>query len=457
MHQKSESLAQQVASLESSATTPIALAERSLQRASQCVELNAFASLSEPVVMAQAKEATLRRQAGRPLSPIDGVPIAVKDNYLTKDYPTTACSEALPLEPRGVDATVVANLRAAGAIILGKTNMHEWAYGATNNTSNIGPTRNPHNLDHITGGSSGGSGAAVAAGIVSAALGSDTGGSVRIPSSACGIYGFKPSYGRASRHGVLPLSWSLDAPGPMTTNLEDMAYLLPYFFGADEKDASTFGARPFQACSNAQAPKLIKLTGAGLERANEVDKAVNAALLTSGMLCSEWDLNDVDSYFSAWETILHCEASAYHKHLFQKNPSGFSSVTRAHLEAGTRLTGVELLEAQKLRSRLLDVLLNVLPEWDALVLPTLPVVAPKQGDDWQEFGGKKVSTQDSMTWFCWMGNLAGLPCITLPVGQSDSGLPIGLMLMGRPNQDEKLLDIATKFERFMLHPALNKK
>src|SRR5262245_60006871 len=183
--------------------------------------------------MRQAGAADERRQRGRAMSPIDGVPIAIKDNYLTEDYPTTACSNALPLERQGQDATIVANLRKAGAVIFAKTNMHEWAYGATNSTSSFGATGNPRNADHITGGSSGGSGAAVAAGIVAAVLGSDTGGSIRIPSSACGIYGFKPSYGRASRHGVLPLSWSLDAPGPITAALDDIIHLMPFICGED--------------------------------------------------------------------------------------------------------------------------------------------------------------------------------------------------------------------------------
>lgn len=439
---KNESLSEQIAALAEGSQTASSLAEQSLERARQNPDINAFVALDAAIVLSQAKAATRRRKDGNALSPIDGVPIAVKDNYLTKDFPTTACSDAAPLEPNGVDATVVANLRAAGAIIFAKTNMHEWAYGATNNTSNIGVTRNPHNLDHITGGSSGGSAAAVASGIVAAALGSDTGGSVRIPSAACGIYGFKPSYGRASRYGVLPLSWSLDAPGPMTTALQDIDLLLPYFLGPDRKDPSTADAQTYQPATFDRAPRLINLKGPGLERSDDVDAAITNALNNLDALVSEASLDKVANYFAAWETILHCEASAYHRDLLERHPDGFAPVTRAHLEAGRQLTGVELLEAQKLRSQLLHVILRELNEWDALVLPTLPVTAPRHGDNWQDFGGRRVNTQDSMTWFCWIGNLAGLPCLTVPIAKSDEGLPIAMMLMGKPGRDEELLAIA---------------
>lgn len=444
---KHESLSDQVVALAEGQKTPISLAERSLERTAQLANLNAFVAVDEQIVIAQAKAANLRRKMNQPLSPIDGIPIAVKDNYLTQDYPTTACSDAVPLEPSGQDATIVANLRAAGAIIFGKTNMHEWAYGATNTTSNIGATRNPHNADHITGGSSGGSGAAVASGIVAAALGSDTGGSVRIPSSACGLYGFKPSYGRASRHGILPLSWSLDAPGPMTTALSDVDHLLPFFLGADPRDHSTAAAKPFEAIRAVKAPRLINLSGPGLERSSEVNFVLNDALSRSEAKVTQTSLNNIDQYFAAWEAILHCEASSYHQKLLSTNPAGFSSVTRAHLEAGTQISATEMLKAQKLRAQFFEDLMLGLPDWDALVLPTLPVPAPVHGDDWQRFGNRKVTTQDSMTWFCWLGNLAGLPCLTMPIGTSSKGLPIGMMVMGRPGRDEALMAVATYLDQ----------
>lgn len=442
-----DSATAQAKALENGRTTSSGLARRALDRATEKAELNAFVALDRDTVLDQAKASDARRSAGRPLSPIDGLPIAVKDNYLTQDFPTTACSKALPRATAGIDATVVANLRAAGAVIFGKTNMHEWAFGATNTTSTIGPTRNPHNTDHITGGSSGGSAAAVAAGIVGAALGSDTGGSVRIPSSACGIYGFKPSYGRASRHGVLPLSWSLDAPGPLARTLDDIELLLPYFLGADPNDASTAQALPYRKQSAPDRPRVLNLVGKGLERSEEVDHAVRQALTRADASLDDTEIPHVRSFFAAWEAILHVEASSYHEKALADDPAGFSPVTRAHLEAGRRLTAQEAMQAQKLRTSFLTLLLVDLGPWDALALPTLPVPAPRHGDDRQRFGGRDVTTQDSMTWFCWPGNLAGLPCVSLPVATSQDGLPIGMMLMGRPGKDEVLLDLAKQFDR----------
>lgn len=449
MTQILESLVAQSKALASGGVTSFSLAQRSIYLANVHSHLNAIVALDVECVLSQARASDLRRKEDKPLSPIDGIPVAVKDNYLTKDYPTTACSNAKPLEPNNIDATVVSNLRSAGVVIFAKTNMHEWAYGATNTTSTIGPTMNPHNPEHISGGSSGGSAVAVASGIVAAALGSDTGGSVRIPSAACGIYGFKPSYGRASRYGVLPLSWSLDAPGPMAKSLEDIDMLLPYFLGRDKNDASTVLATPYTGTIEVNELKLVHLSGAGLERSDEVDTAIRKTLDASSASVCDAEVANISSFFASWEAILHSEASSYHTNLLNQNAEGFSPVTRAHLEAGTRLSAVDIMHAQKLRSRFMQCVMNDYGDWDALVLPSLPVPAPRHGDDWQEFGGRKVTTQDSMTWFCWLGNLAGLPCITLPVGKSYSGLPIGMMLMGRPNQDEKLLSIAMEIERSM--------
>lgn len=447
-----ESIAGQVAALAEGRETPSSLADRALERAGRFRVLNAFVALDAETVRAQARAATDRRRAGLAKSLIDGVPIAVKDNYLTRDFPTTACSRALPGMETDVDATVVANLRGAGAVIFGKTNMHEWAYGATNSTSAFGPTVNPHDRNRITGGSSGGSAAAVAAGIVGAALGSDTGGSIRIPSAACGIYGFKPSYGRASRNGVLALSWSLDAPGPLSRDIESIELLLPYFLGADPADPSTFRSATIRRTQPQNAPTLVALTGKGLERSDEVESAIGAALKACGLPIARRELPGVDSYFSAWEAILHCEASAYHRKRMQDHPEGFSSVTLAHLQAGTQIAADDYLKAQSIRTALVETLTRDMGDWDALILPTLPVVAPLIGDDWQEFGGRKVTTQDSMTWFCWIGNLAGLPCVTIPVPNERSHLPVGMMMMGRPGQDEKLLEIAK-----MLDLRINKK
>lgn len=443
MNNDNQGLAAQIKLLAEGTETACSLVEKALECAEENQQLNAFVTLDRSVIMAQAAASDARRLVGETLSILDGVPIAVKDNYLTCDFPTTACSNALPIEPTNTDATIVANLRKAGAVIFGKTNMHEWAYGATNTVSSFGMTHNPHNTKHITGGSSGGSAVAVASGIVAAAIGSDTGGSVRIPAAACGIYGFKPSYGRASRHGILPLSWSLDTPGPLASSLEDIELLLPYFFGKDVHDLTTRQSSNYQGVVPSDQPRLLNLTGSFLERSEVVDYAIKHALSRSNSIVMERELNNIDSYFSAWEAILHCEASTYHQQGMQAHPQNYSPMTLAHLEAGNQLQGVDLLKAQRLRAYFQHYLLENSDQWDALVLPTLPVIAPKIGDEWQVFGGRNVTTQDSMTWFCWIGNLSGLPCVSLPVTtDAVSGLPIGMMLMGKPGKDEDLLSAA---------------
>lgn len=446
MLKRHRSTSELIVALAEGKVTAQTIAQQALGRAADNTDLNAFVALDRDHVLTQATASDARRQAGAPLSAIDGTPIAFKDNFLTKDYPTTACSNAAPLEPAGIDAVVVARLRAAGAVIFGKTNMHEWAFGATNATSRSGKTHNPHNPAHITGGSSGGSAAAVAAGIVPIAMGSDTGGSIRIPAAACGVYGFKPSYGRASRFGVLPLSWSLDAPGPIAANLSDIEAVLPIILGEDPSDASTHNSKPFVQVRAPQTPKIINLIGPNLERADDVGAALQSSLAQLSADVSDRPLGGLKTYFAAWEAILHSEASSYHSRLLDQNPDGYSNVTRAHLEAGKKISAVELLQAQKLRSRFMDTLMNDLGDWDVLCLPTLPVTAPQHGDDWQEFGGRRVTTQDAMTWFCWIGNLAGLPCMTIPIGNGTSGLPVGMMLMGRPGKDEMLLAIGQQID-----------
>ena len=203
---------------------------------------NAFVVFDKERALEQARALDDQAMNGLFAGRLHGIPIGVKDNFWTNDFPTTACSKVHQGKPVGMDATAVARLRAAGAIIVGKTNMHEWAYGATNHVSANGPTRNPWNTDHITGGSSGGSGAALAAQMVPAALGSDTGGSVRIPAAACGVCGLKPTYGRISRYGVLPLSWSLDVAGPMARSARDLRILFEVLAGEDSKDPATLSS-----------------------------------------------------------------------------------------------------------------------------------------------------------------------------------------------------------------------
>jgi aspartyl-tRNA(Asn)/glutamyl-tRNA(Gln) amidotransferase subunit A len=440
-------LSEQVELLKSGKVTAVELADHALMKASETKKHNAFVALDRDAVLEAAYQSDVRRKRAETYSDIDGVPIAVKDNYLTSDYPTTACSSKDSLFPNQIDATVVMNLRKAGAVIFGKTNMHEWAYGATNKVSAYGPTLNPHNPDFITGGSSGGSAAAVAAGVVAAALGSDTGGSVRIPASACGVYGFKPTYGRASRYGLLPLSWSLDAPGPIARSIDDIELLLSYFLGQDCDDYSTCDAKGYVAKSFTEKPKVLSLYGSGLERESEVDAIFRRYLMAAEIDFQERKLGAMDHYFSVWETILHCEASSFHEQIDPDKSARYSQATQAHLAAGRKIYGTEYLAAQRLRQGFISKLLEDLPPWDVLATPTLPITVPRHDEEFRMLGDKQVAIQDCMTWFCWIANLSGFPCITLPAGMNDFGLPVGTMLIGKPGRDEELLSIARHVEQ----------
>ncbi len=233
----------------------------------------------------------------------------------------------------------------------------------------------------------------------------------------------------------------------MASCLDDIELLLPCLLGMDDKDKSTHTAKSYHPQNCLDSIRILNLVGKRLERSDEVDRALSEAFHRINVHHEDVILTQMQSYFSAWETILHCEASAYHQSLLKQQSNKFSETTLAHLIAGMELTGVELLNAQSIRERFVNYLLNEIGEWDILVLPTLPVTAPKHGDDYQEFAGMRVTTQDSMTWFCWPGNLAGLPCLSIPITKSKNGLPISIMLMGHPNQDEKLIAMAKTLEK----------
>ena len=410
---------------------------------------NAFVALNPERAMTRATTIDALRKSGQELGPLAGIPLAVKDNYLTVDFPTTAGSRVYDATPPKSDARAVKKLREAGTILVGKTNMHEWAYGATNKVSAFGATRNPWNLNHITGGSSGGSGAALASRMVPAALGSDTGGSIRIPSSGCGVCGIKPSYESVSREGVLPLSWSLDAAGPMATSARDLRILL----GAMIEDHRE-GIRQTIAGSRAASlpNRKIRLgvpNGRGFELAPDARLAFELAQETLAGLGAEIvtvKAPDMIEGFAAWKTILHSEATAFHTKFLGSRASDYADGVRIQLEAGRCITASDYLNAQQFRRGYNSVLDTAMSGFDAFIYPTLPVAAPQLDEDDLSFEGVSVSAQDSMTYVAWLANFAGLPALSLPMGFGEKGLPLGLMLMGRYGTDFNLLDIGELFQ-----------
>ncbi|MEM7047439.1 MAG: amidase [Pseudomonadota bacterium] len=423
-----------------------------LKRIEQHQEMtNAFVSWDAD----QALKVARKKDAKPSDDPLHGIPIAVKDNYYTIDYPTTACSAVPQDSAPFVDATTVALLRKAGAIIIGKTNMHEWAYGATNLVSCYGRTRNPWNAEHITGGSSGGSGAALAARMVPAALGSDTGGSVRIPSAGCGISGIKPTYGHASRGGILPLSWSFDAPGPMAASAQDLMHLLPAMTGEDPQDPSTIGFRysrkPNLAPRSFAGLRIGLPTGPGFERDDDVDAAYQNAInlfAQHGAIIQEVFISGMADGFNAWKIILHAEASAYHRDALKTHAHDYSDTMRIQLETGGQLSACDYLKAQQYRNAFNHKLAQTLGLYDTLLLPTLPVCAPHAEQNVVTPSGKELRIQDAMTYVAWIANLSGFPAVSIPCGFGKEGLPVGLMMIGAGGRDYDLLRLAHTYQTY---------
>ncbi len=411
---------------------------------------NAFVALDAARILEQADAHDHDLAQGRSNGPLHGIPIAIKDNYLTMDYPTTACSKVDMKRPAGIDATVVARLRQAGAIVFGKTNMHEWAYGATNEISAFGATRNPWNPRHITGGSSGGSAAVLATGVVPASLGSDTGGSVRIPAAACGVCGIKPTYGRLCGRGVLPLSWSLDVPGPMARSAEDLAILLKVMSENNSlrltaANSLDLGGRR----TKLSELKIAVLKGAGLIWSESVARSVGevARLFENeGAAVEERNIDGVESGFTAWKVILHSEAATYHAHFLENQADDYSENVRVQLEAGRCLSAVTYLNAQQYRTRFNELFEINFSDVDCLILPTLPVTAPRLGQTVVRIEDFEISSQDAMTSLAWIANFTGAPSVSIPCGLDDNGLPIGVMIMGVAGSDYRLLEIASAIQ-----------
>ncbi len=450
-----ESLSDQITALADGSISAMSLAERSIERAKQNPDLNAFVALEETIILSQAEAATRRQEDDCALSPIDGVPIAIKDNYLTLDYPTTACSDAAPLEPNGIDATIVANLRAAGAVVFAKTNMHEWAYGATNKISREGRVKNPWDTLRISGGSSGGSAVALAAGLVPAALGSDTGGSIRIPASACGVCGLKPTFGRISTDGVLPLSWSMDVAGPMARSVNDLAVM----YDAIKQDTcnSSHSNRGLMSGRDLwtglghdlSGLKVAVLKGERLEHSNEVGKTFDAALQvlqSNGVKVSSVRVDTMVDGFSAWDTILHVEATTYHSAALEENAELFSENVRNHLEAGKYIPATNYVKAHQYRQFFNGLIAEVFVNNHIIVLPTLPITAPLADNEQVQFSNVSVSSQDAMTYLAWLANFTYLPALSIPCGNASDGMPVGMSLIGPAGSDKHLLRLGSAIQ-----------
>jgi aspartyl-tRNA(Asn)/glutamyl-tRNA(Gln) amidotransferase subunit A len=408
--------------------------------------LHAFVTLTADRALADARaaEAALARGDARPLL---GIPIAHKDIYCTRGIRTTGGSALLADWVPDQDATCVRRWQEAGVVLMGKLITHEFAFGLQFPGHRFPAARNPWNLDHVPGGSSSGSGAALAAGLVHGATGSDTGGSIRGPAAFCGIVGLKPTYGRSSRAGVLTLSWTLDHTGPMARTVEDCAYLMQPFAGHDPADPASSRAPvgDYVAALGRDVrglkigvPRNYFFEGVDTEIVQAFEEAM-ATLKRLGAEVRDVRIPSMDATHS-FLLILIAEAYAYHERDLREHPELYGDVLRERLMAGALVTAAEYTQAQRIRAQICAETAAVLRDVDVLATPTTPKPAtPFAVAHDPELGFPR----SNMPPF----NITGLPTLALPCGFSPTGLPLSLQLAGRPFDEETVLRVGHAYEQ----------
>lgn len=416
-------------------------------------ELNAFLTITVARARERALQADEELARGVDRGPLHGIPIAYKDLFYTKIVRTTVGSLLFVKQFPTYDAAVVERLNEAGSVMIGKTGMHELAYGVTSDNPHFGAIANPWNVECIPGGSSGGSGAAVASGMVAMAMGSDTGGSIRIPASFCGTVGLKPTFGRVSRYGAMPLGFSLDHMGPLTRTVRDAAVALQAIAGHDPRDPSSSRA-PVAAY---MPPEDIRLNGVriGLPENfyfDRVDPQVREAVQRAARLAAEAGAEivplrvpDIEALNTVGRVILLSEASAlYERYMDQRDL--FGADVLALLDQGRLLKATDYVNAQRVRRSLSREFSAVWDRVDCLFTPTTSVVAPRIGQSTVTIDGVDEDVRLAATRFVRAINLLGVPAISLPCGMHSSGLPMGLQIVGRAFQEPALLRVAAATE-----------
>lgn len=418
--------------------------------------LRAFVRVDGDRALADARVREAEARAGRFRGPLHGVPLAYKDLFVVTGYPT-GCGTRFPEYFRADrEATAVARLTAAGAITLGKLNMTELALGPFGDNSHLGDVQNPWRPGHAAGGSSSGSGAAVAAGLVAGALGTDTGGSVRLPAACCGVVGLKPTYGRVSRAGVMPLSWSLDHVGPLARTVQDVALLFQVMAGPDPADPTASG-RPVPDCVAALEGPVRGLRVGVPENYywDGVDPEVVAAtraalgrLADLGLQLCQIRVPDPRPAVEVAQVVARCESAAIHARVVRETPEALQPAVRARLQVGLHVSAHDYLQALRLRSRLTRAFLEeVFAAVDLVAAPTLPEPPPPLAAVTAGTTPEVVERMGRFSRLTRPWNTLGLPVLTLPCGFSAAGLPLGLQLAGRPFDEATVLRVGHALEQ----------
>ncbi len=431
-------LVQIVRALRKRAISPVELVDAYLERIERTRHLNAFITVTADRARRAARLAERRLRQGDE-SPLLGVPLAVKDLFATRGVRTTAGSRILRRWVPTRDATAVARLKAAGAILLGKLNLHEFAYGVTTGNPHWGVARNPWDETRIPGGSSGGSAIAVAAGLCAASLGTDTGGSVRIPAALCGCVGLKPTYGEIPLDGVVPLGRSLDHAGPITRTVADAGVVF------EVVAATSLKGSPRVRELRVGVPRQFFFERVTPGVAARVKEAI-AGLRSEGLRVRPVEIAEVQFSVAAQLITLRAEAFAVHAHWISRRASAYGPDLRVRLQLGALVSANDYLLAQRVREQIREGFRRVFAEVDLLAVPTVPVVAPLIGVRRLRWGRTHEPLDGALVRLTLPFNLAGTPAISVPCGVS-GGLPVGLQLVAPWGEERRLLSAASLIER----------
>lgn len=440
-------------------TTPEAVAESVLAAIADVDDdprpLRAFRATNRDDLMGQARASAQRYRAGQPLSLLDGVPVAVKDEVDQTPYGTTVGTSFLGRTPALEDAAVVARLRAAGALLIGKTNMHEIGINPDGFNEHYGIVRNPYSLNCHAGGSSNGSAAAVAAGICPVAIGADGGGSIRIPAGLTGVVGLKATFGRISEHGAFPLTWTMGHLGPIGATVTDVALVYACIAGPDARDPNTF-AQPPVSLANWDRTDLHGLRlgiyrpwfdHAALEIVEDCNVMVDR-LVEMGATVVEVEIPELDEMRVAQASTILTEMAA-NMAAYGEHWSELSPPTRVNLTLGRATTSHDYLQAQRVRTRALGHFRRALAACDVILTPATAVTAPVVPDNCEADGWSDLGTVTELMRFAMPGNLTGLPAIAFPAGYDPRGLPTAMQAMGRPWEEHVLLRVAYAAEQVL--------
>jgi aspartyl-tRNA(Asn)/glutamyl-tRNA(Gln) amidotransferase subunit A len=439
---KQLTLAKAASLIRSKELSPVELVQATLERIESLNErMRAFITVMGEQALDRAKAAE-REIAGGHRPPLQGIPVSIKDLFDTKGVSTTAGSKVFADRVPSEDAAVVRKLYEAGAVIVGKTNMHEFAFGTTTVNPHYGTALNPWNPERISGGSSGGSASSLALSMGLGSMGTDTGGSIRIPASMCGIVGLKPTYGRVSLEGAVPLSWSLDHAGPMARTVEDVAILLNAVSGHDCAGKLTGDIRNLSVG--------VPLTYFYERFDNEVENALRSALKVLeklGAQLVEVDLPSAPEQRRIFDQIVGPEAYVYHEPFLKERGELYGTDVKGRIEPGAAMFSTEYVRALRSQALMKQECEAIFEAADVIVTPTLPIPAPRIDSLQKPWGSDSETAIASLTRFTRPFNIVGLPTVSVPCGFTTDGLPVGMQISGRAFDEATVLRVAYAYEQ----------